>query len=667
MLLLSSIIFLSCYLGAAILCGAVFRRVDVHGQGPGKESPGRPDGDAACRHGLAAFLIGTALAPFVLAIVAGALWTVIPGRSKWVYQVIFWVLLGLGLLATRHWIASARRDCRRYIQGDRRRLLAGRSIALALAILACLSALQASRPLEGYDACTYALDARRVAQQRATSALMALAPSEQDPQFANHNHGVSYPFYLAWSLMGPADASQGFPVRMAVQILGLHVIFCVIGLSLRISGRVALLAGAAFLLYEAFILLVGMNSRDFYRILPLLLLFGLFRDRHTWPGFNWRGAIAVVTLSFLWNAHVSALMIAPLAFVCLLVLCPKLRWALGFLAVFLASIPLGAFHLIRAALETGDPLGHSPFFNANYAGTAVVDHWWAAREAAPAGGAHPPGKLLSQLSDGALIVLLFWAALLIFAVWLVAVLLRRRRVPFPPFLVIAVGLFLLGSELLLLGLLDPVAGSISTALSMNFRYRAHFYPLGVVLIGFLLVIGISKVTRRPTEVRPACMLAVLLMVIGVSQSVSLTRLLRGGPRRLIKSLFRFDENDAREFLISTETYRWLAHIGQAPRGQLVLMDYAYLGWYHLDRPIMFTQDPRVRPAFAAETPAEAVKVLDDLDVGYVYLIDLEAKAILNSGIALGQALQSPAFELVDEQPGRWYLYRRVSGGERRRG
>ena len=72
-----------------------------------------------------------------------------------------------------------------------------------------------------------------------------------------------------------------------------------------------------------------------------------------------------------------------------------------------------------------------------------------------------------------------------------------------------------------------------------------------------------------------------------------------------------------------------------------------------------TKDPRLREAFIADDPARVIQFFDGLGVRYLYLIDLERTAILESEIALAHAIQSSAFELIVEFPGAWYLYRRA--------
>ena len=60
---LPAVAFLIHYLAAALVCGAVFRRVD--GAGPGAPAGRRHDEPYERRQRLAALLIGTGLAPFV--------------------------------------------------------------------------------------------------------------------------------------------------------------------------------------------------------------------------------------------------------------------------------------------------------------------------------------------------------------------------------------------------------------------------------------------------------------------------------------------------------------------------------------------------------------------------------------------------------------------------
>jgi len=649
-ILLSSAFFEAYYFAAAVLCGVFVRWVD--GRRAGVHSSHGAD-ERAARRRLAIFLAGSGLAPFAIGVANGLFWWLLPGTPGWAYPTIQWIIVVSALLLARRQVRQSWADLRGYLSAwpaGKRAAAFLVAIILAAAVFAVLGACQ---PITGYDAATYALDARRVASERSVGALMTFTPDHNDNQFANHNHGCTFQWFLASALIYSDDPVQDFPVRLAIMTLALHVLVCIVGLGLCVSGLTAVLALAAFGSYRAFGWMMAAYSRDLYRLLPLLVIFALASDRRSWPGFNLRGVVAAVAMTYFWNAHATALVVAPFLIVCLLAFSPSLRSALGMATAFVVSIPLGAWGLIRATVETGSPTGYSPFYNANYEGTAVVEHWWQARGADPVGWLHAPHKLAAQfMQDGYPLVVLLWAALLVFAAWMVVKLIRRRAVAAPPTAVMLIGLFLLVMELLLAGLLDPIDGRISTALAMNFRYRAHFYPLGVVLIGYIIAVAVYHIRMQSHEVGAAAVCVALTLAAGLTVGAEL------GSHAFPAGTF-IDAYEGRKRLASRPETRWIGHLAKVPAGELILMDYAYLGWYHTDGRIMFTQDPRVRPAFTAQRPEEALKVLDDLGVQYLYLIDLEATAILNSGIALAKVIESDAFELLDSEPNRWQLYRRL--------
>ena len=639
------------YAAVMVLCGSVFRWMDRREGGDDSEG-----GRAEHREGLAAFLIGTGFCPFVIGLFAGLVWLVAPGLGRGFYPGAFALAAAAGLFGSRRLVAAAWADLRGAMATGRfRRIYAALLIQFCLAVF-FLGLCMASRPMDGYDATTYALGARRIAAGESLGSRLRLFPSKADNQFANHNHGNSYEFYLAASLAFSPDPQQEFALRWAVQILAAHVAVCVVGLALRISCGAAVISAMLFASCLAFGGLMIGYSRDLYRVLPMLILFGLFRSRRAWPGFNWRGLAFVAAMSFLWNGHASALMNAPLVFGCFLLFSPGARAAFRLCALFLVSIPLGAMGLARATIETGSPMGYSPFFNVNYTGTSVLGQWWGARGALPVGWSHALSKLLMQLKDGPMLVVLLWAALVWFAVWLLLSARHRDRLPGPPLLVVMIGVFLLVSELLLAGLVDPLTGKVSVALAMNFRYRVHFYVLGAPLIAYFIERLVARIGWRPAEfvvaVLPLYLLAngmLTLALLGVRSS---------GSWVIPKTV---ESREATRHLAKQRHFRWLAYFDEIPRDDLILMDYAYLGWYHTGKRIMFTQDPRLWPVFRTRSPEKALRLLDELRVKYVFMIHLEASSILRSDIALAEALRSGAFQLIVEQPAAWYLFRRVTG------
>jgi len=651
LLILPAVAFAAWYLAVMVICGAITSRADKRSR----------TGDAVddSRRGVAMFLIGSAFAPCLIGVAAAGVWTILPGMDWWFYPALHVMLAVLVLLGLRKPIASVRADFKAYLSGGANRRWAMIFLLAVFVGVGFFAVHQSTQPIAGYDACTYALDARRVVEARDGAALMGFGADPANNHLANHNHGSSYQYFLSGALMFSPEAVQDFAMRLAVQILALHVFLAVLGLGLLVSGPAALVALSALLSYKAFGWQMVAFSRDFYRVLPVLILVGLLAPRQGQAGggsltrFDMRWVLAVAAFGFLWNAHAIALLVAPLVLICVLAACRSWRSAGLTVAAFLASVPLGGWRLIRAAVDTGSPMGYSPFFNANYEGTAVVESWWAARGAQPVGWSHAGTKLATQFTeDGGVLVALLWAALAGAVVWAVIRLLRRRGdAPVSP-VVLVIWLMVAVTELLLAGLLDPITGRPSTTLAMNYRYRAQMYLVGAVLIG-AMADGI--LTRLPKRLHRRCLVGLCGLLVLAAIAMVLSQMRSHG---MLERPY-IDARQGRRHLAGAPATRWMRQFAEAPDGSVILMDYAYLGWYHTDARIIFTQDPRVREAFAAATPAEAADALDELGITHVFLIDLERQAIMDSNLPLGVALRSPEYKRIGRRPGFWTLYRRA--------
>ena len=673
-LVLPALFFAAHYVLMMALCGAIVWRMLAPRRKAGPTNSAGPEPSAR----LAIFLIGTGFAPFVIGLLQGSFWIVVPHLHVRAYAAIQWTIVIAGLLILRKSLFEIGQEVGKWINRDGSTRFGTFLVLATLGFAAVFAGGHALQPQRHYDTTTYALDARRLATERDWSAMLpAGAPIEPDNQFANHNHGASYQAYLSASLLYRSKTHQDLPVRVAQQALAVHGVILTIGLALRFGGLVAVLAPLLLLLYPWWGHMIGSASRDFYRIIPFLLSIGLFRTQGVAPGFNAQGLLLCVAFAFLWNSHASSLMIAPLlaAGMCVVSVRP-----LAVMTVLLAcaiGAALGASHLIRAAIETGDPLAYSPIYNVNYEGTAVVEPWLAARNQPEPGLSNAWQKLTVQFNSdggpvsfepksfrknartilldcGLNIVVLTWLSIIAFCGVVGTRLVIGRngsRAPWPPAPAWLIAGILLVSELLLIGAADWIKPQISPTFSMNARYRAHLYPIASVLIALMIQQCATPLLRRRVgSLRNLAGLG----ACGLAMFLALDRWSKPAypPQPNTEKANAYLANQV-------PYYEWARYFRHIDRDELIVMDYAYLGWYQTENRIMFTQDPRLREAFIADDPARVIQFFDGLGVRYLYLIDLERTAILESEIALAHAIQSSAFELIVEFPGAWYLYRRA--------
>lgn len=642
-LILPALLFTLYYLAVACLCGLLVLRID-------RGSAGRTE---VTRQDCAAFLLGSGFASFAIGLFQAACWIFLPGRALPFYaaaQLGFVAVAGAAMF--RLW--PLLKDLVTYLTCDRGRRWRAAAMVLCVGVVGCHALLQSLRPVREYDATTYALDARRLAERRDFSALMGLEPNG-DNQFANHNHGSTYQTYLSAALVYGSDVRQDYALRVAQQLLAIHVFLVLCGLGLRVSASVGLFAPPLLLTYFFFGVMMALASRDFYRLLPFVLCIGLIHPAKSWPGLNARGLAFGAAFAFLWNAHSSSLMVAPLLLASMLVFCPGRRTKIVLLAIFVIACGTGGYRMMRSAVVKGSPTADSPFHNANYNGTSIVKHWYEARTLMPDGFRRRAVFRIKSLlaADGIAAVGLLVALPVIG----VALALRRHRGPEPwPVHLSIAALFIFVSGLLLFGVLDVRNDKISTALTMNGRYRAHLYVILAPLAAFFILPRLPSLRTFGVSREKSTAVWAAAAVLGLSVG-SFGWWYRTSFPAFLDS-YAGNEYYARQ----QEYFRWMGYIRDAAPGDVVLMDYAYLGWYQTDKPILFTQDPRLRTLFTAQAPADVMQCLDDHRVKYVYMIDLEHKAIQNSRSALAEVLASDAFERVAEEKAVWYLYRRVDAG-----
>jgi hypothetical protein len=619
-------------------------------------SPGRPRpwsfGRPRPRVGLAHFLIGSAFAPFVIGLIQALLWAILPGQSLLLYAVIQYAWVAAALCYLRGAAFECLGESWRAVARSWRRKV-GTVLALAAILwVAWYAGDFAVRVPHRHDAFLYALDGRLLAEGRSWSAALGLEPDAQN-RFRYQNHGRSYVSYLSASLLYGPDPCEDLPLRVAQVIMAPHVLAVLLGLGLLVSWTTGLLAPLLLLNYHGYGDLVRSESIDFYRILALLTIPGLALGGREWPGLNWRGALVALGSAFFLNAHNSGLLHGPCMLACLLLVVPGIRPRAALVAIFLLGSLCGGYHMALSTLSKGSPLADSPFYNPHHRGTPVAQQWYEERDPAQQRWKGPVRQLgRAARVDGKFLARLLALALLAAGAWSVAAWRRPARWAAPDPLLLVLGAFLLLSALEVAGAFDFLNERLSPSLSMNYRYRAHFYPFAAVVIAGMLALGLRRLTKR------ALWLPLLAGLLAVT-SLHNAREHWLSPDDLPVCLTRQELQEAHAAHPEAQSYASVVgYLREIPRSELVLMDHAYLGWYLADNQVMSTFDPRLRDVFHAAGGKEATRVLDSLRVRYVFMMDLEYRVQKKVNAPLVRALDSPAFRLIAGCPGAWRFYER---------
>lgn len=229
----AAVLFIIYYISLMLTCGLLTWKLERLAQGQSAGQINGDDNDALLRNGLASFLIGTGFAPFMIGLIQGLLLFFASGLPQSAYVVAHTVLISVTLISCRHDLRVFFSDALSYLKP--RRWPAVILLALILAIVTSYAANSALRPTKAHDATVYALDARRLAENRFLSGLMTWTPDDEN-HLTNHNHGSSYQLYLSTALLVGSEPRQDFPLRVAQQLCSVHVFLCLTGLGLSVSG-----------------------------------------------------------------------------------------------------------------------------------------------------------------------------------------------------------------------------------------------------------------------------------------------------------------------------------------------------------------------------------------------------------------------------------------------
>ncbi len=626
----AGIAFVIVYAASATICGALVKRLVA----PTQEYAG-----AAC------FLIGTAFAPFALGVLYGSLLIVAPGLPRPGHAVLevaacaavlalVWRAAVRDLNWTAHmlWKLAGRR-------GPYWRLVAVGVVGGTFVLVMIYGFDSALTPVRHHDATVYALDARRVVESGRIGALMTHVPDTTN-QIANHNHGSSYQLYLAAALTFSHDPRQDFPLRIAQEMLPVHLVLAVAALALLIRPMAAVFAPVLLLYVNSYVYMISTASRDSYRLLAMVIVAALVAV----PGALLRRAgllVGLLAFAFLWNAHTSALLFAPTLAGVAIVVTGSWRVRFAIAGACMVGFLAGGIRLTTAYARGGDVTAGSFDYYHFLSGTPLLNQILGARGAPPEGLPGVVRRLNMHFrEDGRTLVAATAIGLLLVAFAI------ARGAPVPPLVQIA-ALFIVIVELQIAGAFDWADHRISTLLAINPRYRLTLYPFVAVLLGWVAARAVPRVPRGILRAAPLGL--VLLLGLGTWNTLR-----HWGFQPLP---YFIDAVAGDEFLASHDvSFSFLRVFRTIPQQDLILMDPAYYGWYHSQNRIIGLFDPRIHAALAARDSAAALTVLDKVGVTFVMLPEYDLRVLRSA--PLGQALASHAFIPV-AQPEFWHIYRRA--------
>ncbi len=229
---------------------------------------------------LSRFLIGFCVTPFVLGVWMLVVAAAFPGLPRWAF------LLPPPAVAIASLAAYGSRTLRRMVLAHERirRLSrpfwpicvswAGASLVLLLVVYRLV--IRAQEPVLAHDALVYLGEALAFAQQRSIDAAAAFRGwATGTTQGGTHN--FVFPAYLAHALVTTGDNPLGYPYDHAVRV-AFQATFVYMALSVIALGGIARYPGAGALtlvltlLVPQFGLIASRDSRDAFRIIPLMLL-----------------------------------------------------------------------------------------------------------------------------------------------------------------------------------------------------------------------------------------------------------------------------------------------------------------------------------------------------------------------------------------------------------
>ncbi|MCB2186237.1 MAG: hypothetical protein KQJ78_07455 [Deltaproteobacteria bacterium] len=347
-------------------------------------------------------------------------------------------------------------------------------------------------PVVDFDALRYATDGLSFAQAR-TSGDLPWFRGSPDGTRQGHVHNPLLTISLAHALLNTSGKTLGYPNDKSMAWFFQFSFVCmVLALAaLGLTTRKPLVAWLAILLVLAvpdFWLIVRMHTRDAFRIIPLLLLTGIFlsltarRTRRvrlvTCGGLTLMSGLSLVGHSL---GGLLAAVIALLWF--LWVVWEKPGWG-GWLKVT-AAVCLGViicgYPIIKAKLETGYFEGNEAYFDNGQMNGTVLEQAIEAREMKRFEKNNAMFLNFFQRDHYHLSIIGCLAVLL-------ALLLRKRLKRDYHFRGIPLlALMCVGTILPFTGALDFLGFEFSRRLGVNPRYVLHVYPFLATCLAALLV------------------------------------------------------------------------------------------------------------------------------------------------------------------------------------
>lgn len=490
---------------------------------------------------------------------------------------------------------------------DNVQLMIGLAALCVVGFLVYVLSMNGSRPIIGHDAQIYLGEAK--------SALALTFPGsfegvpQQSDRPPTHPHTGLFTDFLAHALLFMPDEAlrSGFtPVRLSFQFTFLCLILAIVGLvALARRPGLGLLAISGFLLFPFFEYISSSQSRDAFRLTPMILLIALFtvvlaRRRWSWPVDVGMGIAALLAI----HGHTLNLyfmVLCGLVFV-LAALTFRIRFSLiarlGLVAGLITMPALA--HYVQSYLLTGNLLGEGMNY-LHMEGTPLMQAMLADRTWSQSGAPFLESILITGRLHGIAPSVIALIALILGCVCVLHEPRRIRRV-----------LLLFCATLAILFLLVPLSNLIrafTLDLKEAFLANARYSYVVFVLGGPLIVLGIGSALNllaAPTR-RMVLALVAFILAIGAIQT------LRNWPLyRDISPILQIVEADSQLCAIAD----------LLPEDSLWLTD-RYSIAYRCRRQPVFLYSPVGRSYFAAESLAEARAELTDTKVGLVSLSNLE--------------------------------------------
>ena len=592
--------------------------------------------DESPRRLLAAFLLGTGFAPFLIGLLHLTLLIIFAGLHPAFLAALHCLLAALGLWALRAQLGAACKNALAlFREAGSAKWAATAVLCLLFGFMGATVVQTAARPIWHGDTLVYGVEAKALTAGRSYTARLPPIPHPNAKNYIRGNdHPLTYIGLLASGLAFAPDITQDFSLRLALQLQNLTLLTTLAGLGLEFGGFAAVLAPIFVLFAAYFGNLIDMGAREVYRILPVLVIFGLPPLRGTKLAlFSPRALLLFAAFLFLWNSHSSSLMLAPLVYGCLFLTMSgwKSKIVLSFW-VFVAFL-LGANHFIDAYFARGYPLGYEFM---EYALQLISQpHTWAPPNPPPSGLSAVFVRLANQARiDGPAVGVL--AVGLIGAATLAA---KRRHLPVP---VAATAVYLFILALQILGFFDWVYPAFGSSYFTVHRLRFSLYPPAAFLAAYVLsVLG----NRLPRARWNAVMSCVLVTCLGGSLAVAV--LLWEKPLVAAQVVRR---DDVLSLLTVRQSCWW--DVEQALRREeggrppVILTDIPYVPWYYTDHDVIYLWDERLIPARTTKDPAFAKAELDRLGVDWLVF----DKADMISGSALDAVVHSPSVSQVVDCP-----------------